>query len=70
MAKWIRLTLPQGENKWVNMDRVDWFDRAPKGGVCLLLRRPTGHHELAYFQETPEDVLRLIRGNGATSEAP
>ena len=58
MGCWVKISQPQGEECWVNFDLVLRFDRAKKNGTFVL---PAFNEQGRNYQESPEEVMRLIR---------
>lgn len=60
MAKFIKLTLPNGQARHVNVDRVDFIDPAEGKDVAAYLG-VVPYDECGFpVRETPEQILKLI----------
>ena len=65
MAKWTQLTLPQGEVIEVNSDQFCSYQEADKGGTWVIF----SSGDTKVYRETPAEVKRLIKRNGASDHA-
>ena len=58
---WLKLTQPLGEECWVNFDLVLRFDRSKDKKGTFVLPVFESLERGRNYQESPEEVMRLIR---------